>query len=93
MSENLIKWTNSNPHTFITLKPGTNLESFNAKIKDFIQTKDEGTISSLFVQKYSKRYLFGSYENGQQTGGRIVYVQLFSMIALFILIIACINFL
>jgi ABC-type antimicrobial peptide transport system permease subunit len=37
-------------------------------------------------------YLYGQYENGEQVGGRIQYVKLFSLIALFILIIACINF-
>jgi ABC-type antimicrobial peptide transport system permease subunit len=36
--------------------------------------------------------LYDHYENGVQSGGRIVYVKLFTIIALFILIIACINF-
>ena len=42
--------------------------------------------------KYSDKYLHGYFENGVQTGGRITYVRLFSIIALFILVIACINF-
>ncbi len=41
---------------------------------------------------YSSAYLYGNCENGVQSGGRIVYVRLFSLIALVVLIIACINF-
>ena len=36
--------------------------------------------------------LHATYENGVQSGGRIEYVRLFSLIALFIVVIACINF-
>lgn len=92
MSKNLKKWSNSNPFTFLTLKPGTDVGQFNAKIKNFIKTKEANAAGTLFIQQYSKRYLYGRYENGVQAGGRIAYVRLFSMIALFILIIACINF-
>ena len=35
---------------------------------------------------------YGKYENGVQVGGRIAYVELFSLIASFILLIACINY-
>jgi len=44
------------------------------------------------MSPYSGLYLHGNYENGVQSGGRIEYVRLFSVIALFILVIACINF-
>ena len=46
----------------------------------------------MFLFQYSDHYLYGNYENGVQSGGRIEYVRLFSAIAIFILIIACINF-
>src|SRR5690606_5048833 len=45
-----------------------------------------------FITRYSDSYLHGHYEHGVQSGGRIEYVRLFSAIAVFILIIACINF-
>jgi ABC-type antimicrobial peptide transport system permease subunit len=44
------------------------------------------------VRPFSSGYLHGRYENGIQSGGRIEYVRLFAVIALFILVIACINF-
>jgi predicted lysophospholipase L1 biosynthesis ABC-type transport system permease subunit len=46
----------------------------------------------LFLTRYSDNYLYGQYENGVKAGGRIEYVKLFSLIALFILLIAAINF-
>src|SRR6202034_2694442 len=44
------------------------------------------------TRPYSSKYLYDKYENGKLAGGRIEYVRLFSIIAIFILVIACINF-
>ena len=88
----VLEWGNNGPSTFIVLNEGTDPKAFEAKIKDYIKGKDEGSHVTLFLQRFSERYLYGSFENGQSSGGRIEYVRLFSVIAVFILIIACINF-
>ena len=88
----VLEWRNSDPLTYITLKEGTDVNDFNQKINGFIQQKLESSKSTLFIRKYSDQYLYGKYENGVQAGGRISYVRLFSVIALFIILIACINF-
>lgn len=85
-------WGNSDPNTYLVLKKGTNIDRFNQKLAGFIQTKLEKSNQTLFARPYAEGYLFGRYENGVQSGGRIEYVKLFSLIALFILVIACINF-
>ncbi len=85
-------WGNSSPRTYVLLKEGTSPNVFNDKIIDFIKSKDKNLDVTLVAQRYSDRYLNGIYENGKPSGGRIEYVKLFSLIALFILIIACINF-
>jgi putative ABC transport system permease protein len=94
-------WGSNSIHTYLLLKKGTDVGPFNRKIQDFTQkkvrdlyhnkemSKYEGTI---FLHRYSDRYLYNHFENGRQAGGRIEYVKLFSVIALFILVIACINF-
>ena len=46
----------------------------------------------LGIQPYGDLYLHGNFENGEPHGGRIQYVRLFSIVAVFILLIACINF-
>ena len=87
-------WSKTNPFTYVLLKPGADATLFNDKIRNFVKTKTNGEIRhrTLFAQLYSDVYLYGNYENGVQAGGRITYVRLFSVIAVFILLIACINF-
>jgi putative ABC transport system permease protein len=86
------EWGNNGPSTFIVIKDGTDPIALENKIKDYIKGKDDKSNVSLFLVKYSDLYLHGNYKNGQQSGGRIGFVRLFGVIALFILIIACINF-
>lgn len=88
-------WDSSGPHVYVVLREGTDVKTFNKKIENFIAKKTNGDISHrrMFLASYSDNYLHGNYENaGIQSGGRIEYVRLFSAIAGFILIIACINF-
>ncbi len=101
-SEDLANWGSNNQYTYLLLKKGTNADAFNKKIKDFTKGKikqfypdDKGLLhweGDIFVQRYSERYLHNNYVNGVISGGRIEYVKLFSIIAIFILVIACINF-
>lgn len=79
-------------NTYVLLKEGATQEQFNGKIADFVKRKNAGSKITLFAKPYSENYLYGQYENGVQAGGRIEYVRLFSIIALFILLLACINF-
>jgi ABC-type antimicrobial peptide transport system permease subunit len=85
-------WRNNNPSTYVLLKHGANVGQFNDKIAHLIERKCQDSSRTLFLRPYADKYLYGSYENGRQTGDRIEYVKLFSLIAVFILIIACINF-
>ncbi len=86
------QWWNEGPQTYLTLKAGTDIHKFDAKVADFVQHYYKETQFKLFTRPYSSAYLYGKYENGVQAGGRIAYVKLFSVVALFILLIACINF-
>jgi putative ABC transport system permease protein len=92
----LQKWYNADPHTFVLLKPGANLAAINNKLDHYILAKQNSAKGAwdpqLFLSRFSDRYLYNRYENGIQSGGRITYVRLFTIIAFFILIIACINF-
>ena len=47
---------------------------------------------SLDLISYPEKYLHSTFKNGQTDGGRIGYIRLFSGVAIFILLIACINF-
>ncbi len=89
-----VAWSNSGPNTFVILKKGADVSVFNHKIKDYVKVKTNNEVMhrTLFAELYSKNYLYNKYENGVQEGGRIEYVRLFSMVAIFIILIACINF-
>ena len=89
---NFQKWWNEGVLTYVVLKNGADQAKFNAKISNYIQRYFKETIFTLFTRRYSDAYLYGKYENGVQAGGRIEYVKLFSIVAIFILAIACINF-
>ncbi len=85
-------WGNSDPSTFLLLKGDINVESLNEKINQVLKAKYPNSESTLFIQRYSDRYLFGHYDNGKPAGGRIFYVRLVSIVGILILVIACINF-
>ncbi|MEO8112649.1 MAG: ABC transporter permease, partial [Ginsengibacter sp.] len=94
-------WGSNMVSTYVLLRPGSNIDAFNNKIKDFTRSKIKSLYKGndmvnyegeLFTQRYSDRYLYNNFVNGVQSGGRIEYVKLFSIIAIFILLIACINF-
>ncbi len=85
-------WTQNAPITYILLDKGADVERFEKKIEGFSKAQDSNVEADLFLKQYSTNYLYGNFENGKVAGGRIEYVYLFSAIALFILIIACINF-
>ena len=88
----ILQWGNSDPSTFVILKKGTDPKQFNAKIENFIATQSKETDKRYFAIPFSEKYLHGIYKDGKPAGGRIAYVKLFSVIGIFILVIACINF-
>jgi putative ABC transport system permease protein len=100
-AQDLAFWGSNGVYTYLKLMPGTDIDKFNQKIRNFTREKVKQLYPNgdllrwegiIFVQRYSDKYLHNKYENGKITGGRIEYVKLFSLIAIFILAIACINF-
>jgi putative ABC transport system permease protein len=85
-------WNNTGPHNFILLKKGTDLAAFNNRIANIVVKNSTDTTRSAFASRFSKGYLNNNFDHGNRVGGRIVSVRLFTIIALFILAIACINF-
>ena len=85
-------WDGSGPHNFILVKAGANIEELNKKIAGLITRSTGDTSRRPLALKFSDIYLQNTYSHGVSTGSKIVYVKLFSLIAVFILLIACINF-
>ena len=89
-------WNNNGPPTFALLRPDADPAQVEKKITRFLdkyQMKQQnGNRQELGLQPYNEVYLHSEFDGGKPGGGRIEYVHLFSLIALFILLIACINF-
>ncbi|WP_299756495.1 ABC transporter permease [uncultured Pontibacter sp.] len=88
----LKEWGNNALRTFLQLQPGTDIAAFNEKVKPMIQKYHPGSNTEVFVQPVSEMYLFGDFTGSKATGGNVENVRLFAVVAVFILIIACINF-
>nr|WP_295870769.1 ABC transporter permease [uncultured Chitinophaga sp.] len=78
--------------TWLLLKKGTDVPAFNARLTAFMRERTGAAARISFVAPYADNYLYGTYENGRQAGGRITYVRLFGFIGLFIVFIAAVNF-
>ncbi len=86
------EWGNNGPRCFVLLNENTDVAKVNEKIKDYIKTKNKDSNVELFLQNFGQSYLYGQWKSGKPDGGRIEYVSIFSIVAIIILLIACINF-
>ncbi len=86
------EWDNNGPRAFVLLAPGASVDKVNAKLKNYIKTKHKDSNVELFLQNYGESYLYSNWDGGKLIGGRIDYVRIFSIVAIIILLIACINF-
>lgn len=86
-------WGNNSVYNFVQLTPGVNFEAFAKKVKDItIRNTNGEEKQEIFLHPLGKLHLYSKFENGKEAGGRIDTVRMFITIAVFILIIACINF-
>jgi ABC-type antimicrobial peptide transport system permease subunit len=100
VNANNYNWVSNNAYTYLVLREGTDASQFAGKVREYSKSKYEKIYGKdglqweglVVLQRYADHYLYGNFENGVQTGGKIQYVKLFSIIAIFILVIACINF-
>ncbi|HEX5026951.1 MAG TPA: ABC transporter permease, partial [Agriterribacter sp.] len=86
-------WSNNSIDTYVMLKSGASLAGIEPKIKDIRKKYDSNDpLMETFLYPLTRHHLYGSFENGKEAGGRIEIVRLFGIIAAFILLVACINF-
>jgi len=89
----LDNWTLSGFATYVLLQKDASLQELNRKIKDYIPKHAAEKTDLLYLQRLKDIHLYSSHIQFSIEGqGNIKYVYIFSVIALFVLIIACINF-
>jgi putative ABC transport system permease protein len=85
-------WRSGATQAFVTIKPNADFSAADTKVRRVIRANCSDCNREAFLYPFSKIYLHGKFENGQNTGGRISQVILFGCIALIILVMACFNF-
>ncbi|SEW15942.1 duplicated orphan permease [Chitinophaga sp. YR573] len=88
----LTDWGSNAPYTYVELDPSANPDAINKQLYDYVKSKQPTTITHAFLLAMKDWHLRSNFDNGVQSGGRIQYVHMFSIIAWIILFIACINF-
>ncbi|WP_299890986.1 ABC transporter permease [uncultured Lacinutrix sp.] len=78
--------------TFVELSPEANFETVDERVRAIIPEKAESPDTYAWLHSVKDWHLRSRFEGGKIVGGRITYVRLFTIIALIILFIACINF-
>jgi putative ABC transport system permease protein len=85
-------WGNNGVVTYVETMPNADMKAINDKLFNYVENKAKGTNAKMSIYPMKRWRMYDSFENGKEVAGRIKYVNLFSLIAWIILIIACINF-
>lgn len=89
-------WGINNYNCYVQLAENADINSVEKKIRSLIHAKvsDNDKISKpeLLLLPMSRWRLYSEFTDGKNTGGFIVLVRLFAIAGLFVLILACINF-
>ena len=90
-------WYNESFQVFVQLAANADMQKVSAKIKDIKLSKVDAQTAKLekpqiLLHPMSRWHLYSEFRNGVNTGGAIQYVWMFAIIGLFVLLLACINF-
>ncbi|WP_295125702.1 FtsX-like permease family protein, partial [uncultured Chitinophaga sp.] len=89
----LKSWNNFGVATYVELTPKADVTAIGKKLWNYLEGYSDNNNSHLSLLAMTDWRLYDGFRNGQPTGeGRITYVRMFSIIALIIIVIACINF-
>jgi len=86
------EYRNGFADTFVELSPEADFETVDAKVQKLIPSKVGEEDRYAFLHPMKDWHLRSGFENGKKVGGQITYIRLFTLIAIIILLIACINF-
>ena len=86
-------WGNNSVTTWVQLQPNATEKATDYQIQKTTIRHSKGLEKTeIFLHPLSKLHLYSDFVNGVNTGGYIATVRLFAIIAAFILLVACINF-
>jgi len=85
-------WNNSGMQIYVKLRSGSPVEELNARIADLINRNQELDKAAVFLKPLDEIHLYSDYRDGKLQGGRIDLIRIFAFVAIFLVLIASINF-
>ena len=89
-------WGNNSFVVYVQIAENADMAKVSAKIKDAklrnVPKEEQRYNPALFLHPMSKWHLYSEFKNGVNTGGAVQFVWLFGIIGIFVLLLACINF-
>jgi putative ABC transport system permease protein len=90
-------WNNICINIYTQLNPNADINEVSAKIKDLLATHvsrgNDYRNPKLFLHPMSKWHLYSKFENGKNvTSDQIQFIRIYGIIGVFVLLLACINF-
>ncbi len=87
--------SSGNIKTFVQLEKTADAIHFEDKVRDFLKARlnEYPELSvELGLQPFRDQYLRSNFVEGKPANGKIEYIRIFSGVAVFVLLVACINF-
>lgn len=85
-------WGNNSFQTYVKLRTNTSQAQAEASMKGLLKHYQADATDDPILQSIGDVYLYGDYANGKPVSGRIGYVRTFGLVALLILLVACVNY-
>jgi predicted permease len=92
MGRSLDNWGSNSFYTYVQLQEGSSLETVNSKIVNVIKEHNEESVTEIYLQPLKRIHLHSDFTADIGGHGDIIYIRIFTIIAVFVLLIACINF-
>ena len=92
IKESADRWNSHSVRLFAQVNHESDFTSVNRKIKEIATPHDVAGEDKVQLQPMKQWHLYNEYTDGKVTGGRIKFVWLFGVIGVFVLLLACINF-
>lgn len=91
-SASLAGWNNNFINTWVQLQPSANVQQVNAKLSTLVRTRADNKKADFFAYPLAEMAMHNKFKNGKPAGGRMEMLMMMSILGLFVLVIACVNF-
>jgi putative ABC transport system permease protein len=92
LRESAAQWDNHSFRLYAQISSKSDFKNVNAKIEDIAVSHKVSGNDKIQLHPMAQWHLYNEFTDGKVTGGRIKFVWLFGIIGLFVLLLACINF-